>query len=119
MQTLVKHFGGSLEQDLDADHGYSKDVDDLKANKLKYTKQYELLSKETLFVGSWHHQGCKINKLPDSFELIASTDGIVEFAKHKTLPIVIEQSHPERNFAIIEEIFINSLLNLEYNNEEI
>lgn len=119
MQTLVRHFGGILEQNLGSDHGYSKDTDDLKANKLRYEKNYELLSKATTFVGSWHHQGCAIYNLPEEFDLVASTGGIVEFARHKTLPIIIEQSHPERNFAEIETIFIKELLKIKDDNEEL
>lgn len=35
---------------------------------------------------------------------------IVEFIEHKTLPIIAEQSHPERNQNSLEDFLIRKLL---------
>lgn len=115
MQTIIRHFGGKLIQNISEEHKNSKDTEDTKVNKLIYTEKYKSLSKDTIFVGSWHHQACDIKDLPREFDLIAHCDNLVEFAKHKTLPIIIEQSHPERNWEDIERIFINTLLEINEN----
>jgi len=115
MQTIIRHFGGKLIQNISEEHKNSKDTEDTKVNKLIYTEKYKALSKDTIFVGSWHHQACDIEDLPKEFDLIAHCDNLVEFAKHKTLPIIIEQSHPERNWEDVERIFINTLLEINEN----
>lgn len=119
-QTLMRHFGIPLIQNISALHGRSKDEDDSSANKLSFTDKYRHLfdKKHGAFynsgtVGSWHHQGVSTDDLTEEFELIASCTGLVEYVKHKTLSIVGIQSHPERNQTDFDDYLINSLLKFE------
>lgn len=124
MQTVCRHFGIPLTQHIWWDHGDSKDMGDSKPNKLTYSKynDYGHGKDAVETVGSWHHQGVTLEdfKKQEQFELIAHTNhvagdrfSIVEFAEHKEYPIIIEQSHPERNQNRLEYALINKLLNIE------
>ncbi len=119
MQTIMRHFGIPLQQNIWWDHGYSKDENDTKVNTLIFAK-YAEWQKHSATIGSWHHQGVTLDtfKQQEEFELIAFTHhkagetySIVEFAEHKELPIIVEQSHPERNTNLFERFLFQKLLN--------
>jgi gamma-glutamyl-gamma-aminobutyrate hydrolase PuuD len=113
MQTLMRHTGVPIIQNIDWGHGYSKDEKDDKANTLVYTREFRML--KTKFgvdkVGSWHHQCVMKNDLIGDWNLIAHTgDGVVEYAKHDSKPIFVTQSHPERNLNKLDKHIIKQLL---------
>lgn len=119
-QTIMRHFGIPLIQNIWWDHGCSKDENDCKTNILTYSK-YGEHQKDTPTIGSWHHQGVTLEEFEkqDQFDLLAYVHhkvdkrySIVEFAEHKNLPIIVEQSHPERNTNNFERFLFNKLLNL-------
>lgn len=126
MQTIMRHFNIPLVQNIWWDHGYSKDTADSKVNKLTYNKYQEFGKGEGKVdtVGSWHHQGVTMATMmapaQKEFDVIAYVNNypdmpqynIVEFAEHKTLPIIVEQSHPERNDNRLERHLISKLLKL-------
>ena len=128
MQAIMKHFKIPLIQDIWWDHGYSKDENDTKVNTLNYLKYKHIQDAKngTKTVGSWHHQGVSmasmINPNQVDFDVIAycgnyvdNRYNIVEFAEHKELPIVVEQSHPERNGAMLERFLFEKLLKVREN----
>lgn len=122
-QMLCTHFNGELTQNINLDeHGYSDEktegrgqlVNDLifegkflpleahlmKVNKLKKIK-----------VCSLHHQGIMVDDVPDELEIIAKTkDNIVEFIRHRELPIAGCQNHPEEDFNPLSIHMIEALI---------
>ncbi len=121
-QTLLRHYGIPLLPHIWWDHGYSEKETDTKVNELTYEKYQEFGRGERAVktVGSWHHQGVTLDVMreQDVFDVVAYTKhksnredlAIVEFIEHKTLPIIAEQSHPERNGNRFETALINKLL---------
>lgn len=119
-QSLMKHFGVPLIQDIYWNHGLSKDTADLKAHKVKYTIQardYINIDKAPKEMGSWHHQGVFVKDIPESMTVISYADDspminncLVEHFIHNNLPIAGTQSHPERSFNSVDFNLINRLL---------
>lgn len=122
MQSIMKYFGAPLIQHIWWDHGDSKDENDLKAHKIIYTNKITKevwdnaeinLPKE---IESFHHQGVFVSDLPEDFELLACSAEankelrLVEYARHKTLPIVVKQGHSERSFDELSDYLIKGLL---------
>ena len=108
MQTLNVALGGSLNQDIN--HPYSSSNSDLKAHKL-----YEAVdnrkpnhAKSVEEVGSWHHQSIKILGSSMTVTHVAD-DNTAEVIKHKHLPFVGVQYHPERCY---DSLSYNLMLNL-------
>jgi len=121
-QAIFRHFGMPLVQNIWWDHGYSKDESDLKAHSINYYGAFRAELKSNGYldlpkqIESFHHQGLLANNISSEFEILA-TDGydpegyrIVEFARHKSLPIIAQQGHPERSWGVLPEYLINSLL---------
>lgn len=109
MQTICRHFDMPLVQDIKWDHGYSSNTEDLKAHGALYTEAIRNEARENGFslpakIESFHHQGIFTRDLHKDFELLCTSNEsnadlrIVEFARHKTLPIVLQQGHPERSW---------------------
>lgn len=119
-QHLANHFGLPLIQNIDlAQHGYSKDGDDL-LNKCEINPIYKDLLSEIgvnvksslseIKVNSFHHQAVSLDKVMNSKDLLwllkdktkivdyaTSTNYIIcEAFMHKTLPIFGVQYHPEK-----------------------
>lgn len=97
-QLLNIAFGGSLCQDIPnaKEHSSFSDYDlvhEVFAENDSFIK--DLYGKK-FFVNSFHHQA--ISRLGDNLEitLIASDNKTIEGIKHKTLPIIGVQWHPER-----------------------
>lgn len=125
MQTLMRHTGVPLVQDIWWGHGRSKDENDTKVHSLLLTESFRHLSaiiKPSDKIGSWHHQGVLANTIKKSsdWELMAYTkdtigkyDGydIAEYVQHKTKIIIGIQSHPERNNCVLDDMLIKQLLN--------
>jgi gamma-glutamyl-gamma-aminobutyrate hydrolase PuuD len=127
-QTLCKHFGLAIEQDL-IYHITSKDNEDGKANDvfIPNEKFHRMLphtkSKRPYYeVGSWHHQGVLVREFNDDncqLEIIGVSndklgeENVVEFMKHKTLPICGAQGHIERDYNQLGTFLFESLLNIE------
>lgn len=124
-QAICRHFNIPIIPHIYWNHGYSKDETDTKANDLSYLKYQELFGHgrlATIKIGSWHHQGVSMASMENNpdFDVIAFTKdvktntysnyNIVEFIEHKTLPIIAEQSHPERNQNSLEDFLIRKLL---------
>ena len=97
LQAINVYFGGSLIQDIPSQKGLEHPFDTW--HKVKVTGD-NLLS-ETLgcsfTTNSYHHQA--INRLGEGLEVIATADPqseIIEAIRHKSLPIMALQWHPER-----------------------
>jgi gamma-glutamyl-gamma-aminobutyrate hydrolase PuuD len=123
-QAILKYFNIPLVQDIKWDHGYSTDETKTEENKLIIPQKFQGLAQGTTKVGSWHHQCLSIQEAKNNanyqnnFETIAYTHdnkngslGCVEYMKHLTLPISGCQTHPERNYNMLEYNMINELLN--------
>lgn len=97
IQILNVYFGGSLIQDLKQKEIHAGNDKDRKDHRIKVTGDNflkEIYGKEFI-VNSLHHQAIK--KIADGFEVLAiSDDGVIEAVKHKNLPIIAVQFHPER-----------------------
>lgn len=97
LQIINVYFGGTLIQDIKQKEIHSPNNKVEKLHSIKTTgNNYlsELYGKEFV-VNSWHHQAIK--RLADNFDVLAkSDDGIIEAIKHKELPIIAVQFHPER-----------------------
>lgn len=121
-QTLMRHFGVKITQNIDWDHGYSKDESDTNEHNLLLSDTYKTGYKgysPPKACGSWHHQCVLETDLDKSqWELVGCTnDGtlkdpfyVVEYVKHTSLPIAATQSHPERNWNSLEKRLILELL---------
>lgn len=123
-QSLLNHFGIPLIQDINWDHGYSKDESDIdehivflhnSLNNLKGVKSHKNQHYRFVETGSWHHQ-CAMEmdvvKCADLRILGTTKDGVVEFFEHKTLPIAGAQTHVERDHNCVSEFLISKLLKL-------
>ncbi|MCQ2751650.1 MAG: gamma-glutamyl-gamma-aminobutyrate hydrolase family protein [Coriobacteriales bacterium] len=101
-------FGGSIYKDVPSEYKTSikhnndlaDDASDLnKTHHLLYIDQkfglYKLLSKESILVNSYHHQGVK--ELASCFDICAYTkDGLIEAFMHKSCDFFLGvQFHPE------------------------
>lgn len=110
-QQLCVYFGAKLEQDISwTGHETSKsDERGESVNKITFKPEYikleleiyKKLNKKELKVCSLHHQGVIDNdEFPESLSIIGfaketkSNTNIVEFIKHKKLPIAGCQNHP-------------------------
>ena len=122
-QAIVRYFDMPLVQNIWWDHGYSKDEEDVKAHKVLYSEECEKMAKANNVslpkdIESFHHQGIFAKDVSDDFELLAVSDEtnvnfrMMEFARHRTLPIIIQQGHPERSWAQLPTFLIKSLLNI-------
>jgi len=99
LQVLNLYLGGSLIQDLPAHKGrfLPHDSDDPHPVRLVDAAVSALLNAETLLTNTYHHQGVTAAEL--SSELIpfaVCSDGVIEGVRHRTLPLLAVQWHPER-----------------------
>lgn len=126
-QMLCVHFGGSLNQNIDiSTHGYSDEKSDdgrgELVNDLIFTRKFLVLEAKLLASSknkakkiktcSLHHQAVENDEyFPEPLEVIAHTsDNVVEFMRHKELPIAGCQSHPEEDFNPLAIYLIQALL---------
>lgn len=123
-QTICRHFGMPLVQDIWWDHGTSKDTSDTTAHGIHYSPVINQLLGDTKIslpkkIESFHHQGLLSNNVHPDFEVLAVSDEkdpdlqLVEFFIHRELPIIGQQGHPERSFAELPDFLIKRLLKLE------
>lgn len=96
LQTLNVHFGGSLIQDIDMTHGYSKNEEDDVHDVYEWNSALGIASKKAAFkTGSWHHQA--VNELGRDLVVdLVSKDLLVEAMHHENEKIYAVQFHPER-----------------------
>ena len=96
-QVLNVFFGGTLIQHLpDAErHVPSREGDNAHATRALPDSFPALLYGERSVVNSAHHQG--VGRLAPELEAVQwSEDGVIEAARHKSLPVFSVQWHPER-----------------------
>jgi len=101
-EAFVEYFGGSLKF-VTPVHG--------KSTAMHHDGKTIFTGIEQDFMGGRYHSLCA-DKVPESFEVSASSDGLVMAMRHKTLPIESVQFHPEsvltmkrgNGFKIIENI---------------
>lgn len=126
MQMICVHFGSKLIQQIGADHETSDPEKRWeRVNTLiidQKFKKYELEAKEknSNKVCSLHHQGVALEDLSDTLEAIAWSKGdeIVEMVRHKTLPILGIQSHPEEDYNEFSMVLIRNLIKYSPHNED-
>jgi len=97
LQIINVYFGGNLIQDIEQKetHTPSDNQDKIHEIEIKGDNFLKELYGRRFVVNSYHHQAIK--RLADNFEILAkSDDGIIEAIKHKELPIIAVQFHPER-----------------------
>lgn len=96
-QLLNVVFGGTLIQDIKTDiiHSLPEHQDAFhEINNNKGSYMYELYGQRCK-INSLHHQAIDI--LGDGIEVVSKADdGIIEACRHKNLPIIMVQFHPER-----------------------
>lgn len=96
-QLLNVVFGGTLIQDIKTDiiHSLPEHKDAFhETNNVKGLFMHELYG-ERCRINSLHHQAIDI--LGEGIEIVSKADdGIIEACRHKTLPIIMVQFHPER-----------------------
>lgn len=97
-QLINVYFNGTLFQDIKEkkDHTQPQDYVDNENDIIAVKGSFlEQLYGEEFRSNSSHHQA--IDKLGEGLEIVARCkDGVVEATKHKTLPIITVQFHPER-----------------------
>lgn len=94
LQTLNVHFGGTLKNLYK--HPVSRSKKDL-----VHTVNSPV---GIIGVNSFHHQA--IDRMASVLDILAvSKDGIIEAVKHKTMPVVAVQWHPER----FEDTWVNAI----------
>lgn len=122
-QMLCTHFGAELTQNINVDsHGYSDEktagrgelVNDLIFSskflplEARLKKDHDL---KKIKVCSLHHQAVMEEDMSDDLEIIAKTkDDIVEFMRHRTLPIAGCQNHPEEDYNPLSWYMIEALI---------
>lgn len=133
MQMLVTKFGGRLRQDIFLYGGHETSSPDNRGelvNTLVFPAKFQHIENQLSKKGkaieccSLHHQGCLDIDIPDEMEVVATAKGsatskhkIVEIVKHRTLPILGVQMHPEEDYNAAAVYFIkNWLLNQPINN---
>lgn len=98
-QVLNLYLGGSLIQDLPAhgDRFLPHDSDDPHSVRLVDPAIAALLGTETLLTNTYHHQGVTDAELtPDLSPFALCADGVIEGVRHRWLPWLAVQWHPER-----------------------
>ena len=106
MQIIVKHFGGVVDKHDRREYGKAL-IEIVKTDSLFETLQF----KETV----WMSHGDRVDTLPESFELLASSNDIVSAIKHRKKQIYGLQFHPEVNHTnqgmkILENFVLNIAL---------
>lgn len=122
IQTIAVLFGATLIQDMDHETNQSIDraapihtieiVDEEFARE--FTKVMEL-SKKPLKVNSLHHQCVSAKNLPVELSIVAEYAGkkfrSIEALRHRTLPIMAVQYHPEEmGYEILSDYMIETLI---------
>jgi len=109
MQSINIYFGGTLDQHI---HGHTKNGED--REELTHNVRPQNDKKAIFGVNSMHHQA--INELGQGLEVLleecsekGKMTGIIEAVKHKELPIIGVQWHPEE---IMDEFSINAIKSL-------
>jgi len=99
MQLINVLLGGDLTTDLPAERPDGLNLHQRTTHQLKCIDRND----ETI-INSYHHQGLTAEQLAFELEPIAISpvDGIIEAVKHKTLPILAVQWHPERDEGAFE-----------------
>ena len=97
-QLINIYFGGTIIQDLPNANDHRTTEEHRIVHNVRATKGSiaEKIYGKEFPVNSYHHQAIK--KLGEGLEIImtCSNDGVVEGIKHKTLPVLAVQWHPER-----------------------
>lgn len=107
MQSLAVHFGGSLEQDMKYDHGYSIEhrgeiVHDIYPQDENLKPEFHKLLEEVMIngekeqVNSIHHQ--RVVDTGEMEVILRSEDETIEVIHHPEKPIAAVQYHPEELF---------------------
>lgn len=117
MQQINVHFGGKMLQNIA--HEYSTESRGEKVHDLYFHTEdfakYNGTGKKAYKVNSLHHQAVDPRYIPECLEIVA-TDGddknpIVEIIRHRELPIVGVQYHPEEIVDSVSISLITQLLN--------
>lgn len=97
MQLINVEFGGTIIQNLPTAsvHQYTNQDQIHKTITVRDSFLYQLYGEE-FTVNSAHHQGCKVIGEPLEVIQYSSEDSVVEGIRHKKLPIMGVQWHPER-----------------------
>jgi len=127
-QQLIVYFGGKMIQNI-VGHSHS-DVEKYgrghEVNELTFVPKYEPFRDKMLKIRprapkkikvcSLHHQGIEFDEdkpnygLPECLDVIAYSEELVEFFRHKELPIAGGQSHVEEDFNMVGNTLIKELL---------
>lgn len=107
LQELGVFFGSKLTQDLPF-HSQSPARWSAAHSVFKVGETNK--KKAQLQVNSHHHQGIEAQNLSDQLVPLYYGEGLVEAFKHKDLPIVAVQWHPEELYDEVSHQFITDLL---------
>lgn len=100
IQSINVFMGGSLYQDIENHSNVLHDV---------HLGTNDIYNNKVITTNSFHHQSIK--KLAHNFDILGITkDNHIELIKHRTLPIIGVQYHPELNDKILFDYFINFIL---------
>lgn len=97
IQIINVYFKGTLNQNIEECH-YNSKRSLLKIKNKKY------------IINSYHHQGIK--KLGNDLLVLGRSDNVIEYIKHKTLPIIGVQWHIEKDNLIINKIVFEEFIEL-------
>lgn len=97
LQIINVYFKGTLHQNIDKKH-YKNLNSKLFINNKKYS------------INSFHHQG--IDKLGDDLVSIGISDEIIEYIKHRYLPIIGTQFHIEKDGYLINKLIFESYIKI-------
>ncbi len=104
MQLMAKHYGGQVQKHDKKAYGQAV-IQVLKPNAL-----FEGIGAQAL---TWMSHGDRVEVLPESFELLAESDGKISAMKHQTKPFYGLQFHPEVNHTVHGVLMIeNFVLNV-------
>ncbi len=108
MQILNVYFGGTLYKNIP--YHFNKKYDLYHTVRVENPCFLSQLYSNKFIVNSAHKQA--INKLGENLTVLAkSNDDIIEAIKHKTLPIIATQFHPERLAENFRKPFFNYFIN--------